>query len=97
MIRKILFFILALPTLSLAQAKSIHYSAIGDYLVDENGERTIIQGHPRMECHRKGNTLRGTFLFAEGATIWLQVPTVPPSDQPDWKVRISNPVCDILE
>ena len=79
----------------LATITAIHYSALGNYLVNQDGQRVTIQGHPQMICYRPHGTLHGTFLKADGATIWLRVPTIPPGGDV-WEVKIAKPVCDII-
>jgi hypothetical protein len=97
-LNKLALFVL-LPTISLIQPKSIHYSENGNYLVDQDGKRTIIQGHPKMICYRGSRgqfSLQGIFLKAQGSTIWLRVPTIPAGGS-DWNVEIERPICDLEE
>lgn len=44
--------LLLLPTIALAShhTVSFRYSALGDYLVNQDGERIVIQGHPKIVC-----------------------------------------------
>jgi len=77
-----------------AQPLSVHYSSNGNYLVDQNGQKAVIQGHPHMTCYRPHGELQGTFDKARGSTIWLKVPTIP-AGGPLWYVEIKNPVCDL--
>lgn len=86
--------LLLIPTIAFAQPKSIHYSSLGDYLVDENGQRTTITGHPKMTCYRPHGVLHGTLDKVRGSTIWLKVPTIPPGGDL-WYVEVPNPVCDL--
>ena len=86
---------LALLT-ALVNPQSIHYSSLGNYLVDENGQRTTIHGHPHMTCYRPNGELYGTFDKARGSTVWLKVPTIPP-DGSLWYVKIPKAVCDLYE
>jgi hypothetical protein len=93
---KKILFLLFITTIAFAvNPKSIHYSALGKYLVNENGQRTKIEGHPRMVCYRGSERLHGIFLKEEGSTIWLEVPTIPPSGEM-WIVKIDKPICDII-
>jgi hypothetical protein len=84
--RKIIF-LLFISTIAFAQPKSIHFSSQGDYLVDENGKRTEIQGHPFMACYDGLLEYRGVFQKARGATIWL----IGGSEY----MKIEKPVCDL--
>lgn len=86
--------LLLLPTIAFAQPKAIHYSSVGDYLVDENGHRTTITGHPTMTCYKKYGKLTGTLQKVRGMKIWLIVPTIPPGGDL-WYVEIDDPVCDL--
>ena len=85
-----------IPTLSFGQPKSIHYSAVGNYLVDENGNRTTIEGHPNITCYRPHGYVKGRFFKARGSTIWIQGTEwnkqhlIPPM-----YIEIPNPVCDL--
>ena len=87
--KKLLFLIL-LPSLSFANPKSIHYSALGDYLVNESGNRTHITGHPWMICYQDNYILKGWFEGAKGATIFLQ------TDGGNSHI-IDKPVCDVFD
>lgn len=74
---------------------AIHYSALGNYLVNQDGKRVTIQGHPHMVCYRKHGELRGTFIKANGSTIWLKANWWNGNEIEDWNVEIKNPVCDL--
>lgn len=87
-------FLLALAV-ALSNPQSIHWSSQGDYLVDENGQRVTISGHPRMVCYEKGRVVaHGWFLRAKGATIWIRLPKGS-MFQSDTIIRLDKPVCDL--
>lgn len=91
-------FILLLFVTTLAfavQPKSIHYSALGKYLVDQDGQRTKIEGHPRMTCYKKHGELQGVFQKARGSTIWIIADKWNGHGVDNWYVMIENPVCDL--
>ena len=80
----------------LAAITAIHYSSLGNYLVDQDGNRVVIKGHPKMICYRPENhTLEGVFQKARGSTIWLIADKWDGRGLPDWYVEIKNPVCDL--
>lgn len=82
-----ILFLLLLPAVVFAQPKAIHYSALGDYLVDENGNKTTISGHPQMTCYQNNKEIRGLFQKARGAKIWLI--------SGKKYIEIAKPVCDL--
>jgi len=88
--------LLLIPTVVLAQPTSIHYSDVGNYLVDENGKRTVIEGHPNLTCYRRHGYLKGKFFKQRGSIIWLQATEwnrqhlIPPM-----YVEVPNPVCEV--
>ena len=88
--RKILFFLLISTVVFAIQPKSVHWSAFGKYLVDQDGNKTKIEGHPLMACYQGPRTIRGKFLKEIKGIIYLMI---------DYKtiVQINKPVCDILE
>jgi hypothetical protein len=88
-------WMLLLPTIAFAQPMSIHYSAQGNYLVDQDGNRTTIQGYPQMICHQERD-IDGTFFKADGAIIWLRVSPAFFLEGDDI-VKIEKPVCDLKE
>lgn len=66
----------------------IHYSSIGNYLVNENGEKTIIEGNPMLICQISNDTkLAGIFIKQDGATIYVDANKI---------VKIEKPVCDVF-
>jgi hypothetical protein len=67
--------------------KSIHYSGLGDYLVDQDGNKTTIQGNPWLVCHQGLGDLEGTFQKQKGATIWLKNASIV--------IEVAKPICDI--
>jgi len=79
--------LILIPAICLAQPHSVHYSALGNYLVDENGQRTTIVGHPSMTCYQGTKEVHGKFQKARGATIWLI--------SGKKYIEIKKPVCDI--
>lgn len=88
--------LLFLSTSCWANPKAIHYSSLGNYLVNENGQRTTITGHPRIICYRPENhTLEGTFQKAKGSTIWIIADKWDGRGLDNWHVEIPNPVCDL--
>jgi len=72
---------------TLANPISIHWSSQGDYLVDQNGKRTEIHGHPKMVCYSGLGEIRGTFQKSRGSKIWLINATR--------YIEIPKPVCDL--
>ena len=80
--------LLFIPTLLFAQPRSIHYSAVGNYLVDQDGKKTEITGHPRLVCHLDSHDVSGMFLKARGSIIWLIGDTY---------IKIDQPVCEIYD
>jgi hypothetical protein len=80
--------LLFISSFAFAQPTSIHYSGLGDYLVDQDGNKTTIQGHPWMVCYQGSHILKGWFMSAEGATIFLR------TDGGNSHI-IEKPVCDI--
>lgn len=76
---------------------AFHFSALGNYLVDQDGNRVTIKGHPEVICTQGEGTNRihGTLQKARGATIWIISPSE--GSGPDWYVEISKPVCDIIQ
>jgi hypothetical protein len=79
--------LLFVSVLAFAQPTSIHYSALGNYLVDQDGDKTEIQGHPKMICYQGLDEIAGIFQKARGATIWLI--------NASRYIEIEKPVCDI--
>jgi hypothetical protein len=79
--------LLFVAAMAFAQPTSIHYSALGNYLVDQDGNKTEIQGHPKMTCYQGLGEIHGTFQKARGATIWLI--------NASRYIEIEKPVCDI--
>lgn len=67
---------------------SIHYSALGNYLVDQDGNRVVIQGHPQLVCHEGIGNIYGSFIKQNGSTIWL--------GNASRVVRIEKPICDVV-
>ena len=88
-IRKMLKIIslLFISSFAFAQPKSIHYSGLGNYLVDQDGNKTMIQGNPWMVCHQGLGDIEGRFQKQKGATIWLV--------NASRYIEIENPVCDL--
>lgn len=80
--------LLFISTLVWANPTSIHYSAIGKYIVNENGQRVKIQGHPLMECYEGARIIRGKFVKEIEGKIYLLV-------TPKTFVCIDKPVCDL--
>lgn len=83
--------LLFITTMAFAvQPRSVHYSALGKYLVNENGNRTKIQGHPLIVCYQGSRTIRGKFLKEVNGVVYLMS---------DYKtiIQIDKPVCDILK
>jgi hypothetical protein len=76
---------------------AIHYSAFGNYLVNQDGQRITIQGHPKMICFRPHGELRGTFQKARGSTIWIIADEWNGNKINNWYVEIEKPVCEILK
>ena len=87
--------LLFISSFAFAQPTSIHYSGLGDYLVDQDGNKTTIQGHPEMTCYRPHGELHGTFQKAKGSTIWLIADRWNGVIINNWEVKIPNPVCDL--
>ena len=77
---------------------AFHFSALGNYLVDQDGKRVVPKGPLLVVCTQNEGTmqLHGTLQKARGSKIWLIVPTIPPGG-PDWYVEIDKPVCDVVE
>ncbi len=73
--------------LAVIQPLSIHYSDVGNYLVDQDGKRTTIHGHPNMTCYTEDGEVHGKFQKARGRTIWL-------IDGSDY-IQLKYPVCDL--
>jgi hypothetical protein len=76
-----------LTALIVSNPTSIHWSCQGNYLVDQNGKRTEIQGNPKMVCHQGLGDVYGTFQKARGQKIWLI--------NASRYIEIDKPVCDI--
>ena len=74
--------------LSFSNPHSIHWSSKGNYLVDENGNPTHIDGHPKLLCYQPRDVL-GRFVRADGSTIYLKVDS--------HRVELKKPVCDVLD
>jgi len=68
---------------------SIHYSAFGNYLVNQNGKRVVILGNPEMICYCVEGERHGIFVKENGAVIWIKSGTKV--------IKIEKPVCDILK
>lgn len=68
---------------------AIHYSSLGDYLVDQDGHKVVIQGHPEMICHQGIGDIEGTFVEQHGDKIVLK--------NASRFVLIKYPVCDIIK
>lgn len=79
--------LLLLSSFAFAQPTSIHYSVFGKYIVDQDGKRTTISGHPHMVCHVGFDDVTGVFQKARGMTIWL-------IDETDY-IKIDHPVCEV--
>lgn len=92
---KIIFLLFAATTV-LAQPSSIHYSSLGDYLVDQDGNKTVVEGHPEIVCYRPHGEVHGMFQIAEGSTIWIIADRWNGNRLSNWYVKIPNPVCDII-
>ena len=69
------------------QPLSVHYSSHGDYLVDQNGEKVVIKGHPHMTCYAPEGEVRGVLQKVRGSTIWLI--------SGKRYVELKHPVCDL--
>ncbi len=80
--------LLFISTLVWANPLSIHFSALGKYLVDQNGNKTKIQGHPLMECHEGSRIIKGKFVKEIEGKVYLLV-------TPKTFVCIEKPVCDL--
>jgi hypothetical protein len=78
---------------------SIHYSSSGNYLVNQDGIRVTIQGHPHMVCYHSNGEIKGLFEKAKGSTIWLINSRYDEQETgeliPNWEVKITKPVCDL--
>ncbi len=81
--------ILLLSSVCFAQPKSIHYSALGKYLVDENGQRTQIIGHPLLACYKGPETIKGVFVKEIDGKIYLQIGK--------YFYKVNKPVCDLIK
>jgi hypothetical protein len=79
--------LLFVSTFIFANPKSIHYSSQGDYLIDQSGNKTIIQGNPWMVCHQGIGDIEGRLQKQKGATIWLI--------NASRYIEIEKPVCDL--
>jgi hypothetical protein len=79
--------LLFISTFVFAQPKSIHWSSQGNYLVDQDGNKTHIEGHPWMVCHQGLGDIEGQFQKEKGATIWLI--------NASRYIEIDKPVCDL--
>lgn len=86
---KKLLFLFLLPSLALANPKSIHWSALGNYLVDQDGHRTHIDGHPWLRCYKGQGVLEGWYQSARGSTILLQTKL--------YTILVDYPDCDVFE
>lgn len=87
--------LLFISSLSFANPISIHFSALGNYLVDQNGNRTAIKGHPSITCYRPHGELHGVFQKAIGSTIWIEADNWNGNKIDNWYVEIRNPVCNL--
>ena len=67
--------LLLIPAIAVAQPKSVHYSDLGKYLVDENGHQTRIQGHPWITCVEKDGTYSGIFQKEVDGVIYMKALT----------------------
>lgn len=67
---------------------AIHYAHLGDWLVDQDGHRTVIHGHPEMVCYGNFPEMHGRFVSAKGAQIILRTAK--------GDVLIHHPACDVL-
>ena len=76
-----------LVLLALVNSFSIHWSSQGNYLVNESGKRTEIQGHPNMICYTGLGNEYGVFQKSKGRKIWLI--------NASRYIEIDYPVCDI--
>ena len=76
-----------LVLIALANPISIHWSSQGNYLVDQNGQRTEIQGHPSIVCYAGLGNEYGIFQKFRGRTIWLI--------NASRYIEIDYPVCDL--
>ena len=85
---KKLFLFLLIPTVIFAKnPKSIHWSALGDYLVDQDGHRTHIEGHPWMRCYIGNIVLAGWFVREVHSKVILQ--------SKNQSILVDKPVCDV--
>lgn len=76
-----------LAALTVLNPTGIHWSSQGDYLVDQDGKRTVIHGNPKMVCHEGLGDVYGRFQKARGQKIWLINATR--------YIEIDKPVCDL--
>lgn len=87
--------LLLIPAVAFAQPKAVHYSALGNYLVDQDGNKTTIQGHPHMVCYTGTHEIRGKFQKARGSVVYL----IGYDDHDETKSThyflIPNAVCDL--
>jgi len=81
--------LLFISTLVWANPTSIHWSVQGRYLVDQNGNRTHIEGHPLMECYQGIGTVKGYFIYEIDGSIYLSLYDSGKT------VFINRPVCDL--
>jgi hypothetical protein len=74
-----------LSSVCFVQPKSMHYSRQGKYLVDQDGQRTQIAGHPLLVCYKDSKIVRGVFVKEVNGTIYLKTGNLY------WKT--DKPVC----
>ena len=92
---KSIIFLLFTSTFAFANPTAIHYSDVGNYLVDQEGNRTTIQGHPRIACYKNAGEVEGTFQKSKGSIIWLIADKWNGHGVDNWYVMIKYPVCDL--
>lgn len=82
--------------LLIAVLTAFHFSALGDYLVDQDGQRVVPKGGLQVICTQNQGTNRisGVLQKARGAKIWIVSPSE--GNGPDWYVEISKPICDVI-
>jgi len=93
--------LLLIPTVVLAahhHTKSIRYSAIGNYLVNQDGERIVIQGHPHMICFvGRNEQINGKFVKTRDGLkiIYIRGWSKMSGNHKLHDFAIPNPVCDL--
>ena len=83
--------------LLIAVLTAFHFSALGNYLVDQDGNKVVPKGGLEVICTQGEGTNRisGTLQKSRGAKIWI-ISHIE-GGGPDWYVEIDKPVCDVVE